>query len=501
MLIQMNDLHGRLLQWGREYRSTSRRLRLKKRIGDPVITTAVVVFSLSAFFAGYAVADTLEWALTQAYQNNPQLNSQRAIARQTDEGVPQALSGYRPKLSIAANAGEQFQQNQAKAVSSTGLVDYVYTEGQFFPRSVGLTATQTLYNGNQNATRTRQAESQVSAARETLRLIEQNVLLNAATAYMNLLRDEATLDLQRRNVQVLQEQLRQTRDQFNVGEVTKTDVAQAESRLAGGRSAVLAAESNYVSSKAVYRQAIGVEPGKLAPGSPVDRLSPKVLSEAITLGRARNPAVTAAMFGVDVAKLQVSFNEGALYPTLNLVTSVQDLWEQNLGTAGQTMQQFNASIMGQLTVPLYQGGVEYSNIRQAKETLGQKRLDLETARDQAQATVVQAWGQLEAAKAQIQATQSQVTAAEIALNGVREEARVGQRTTLDVLNAQQELVNDRVALVSAQRDRVVASYTLLSAVGGLSSQWLGLKVPVYDPIVHYMQVRDSWVGVRNPDGR
>jgi outer membrane protein len=145
--------------------------------------------------------------------------------------------------------------------------------------------------------------------------------------------------------------------------------------------------------------------------------------------------------------------------------------------------------------------VEYSTIRQSKEMLGQKRIDLETARDQAQASVIQAWGQLQAAKAQIEATQSQVTAAEIALNGVREEARVGQRTTLDVLNAQQELVNDRVALVSAQRDRVVASYTLLSSVGGLTAQHLALKVPIYDPIVHYMQVRDSWAGVRNPDGR
>jgi outer membrane protein len=199
--------------------------------------------------------------------------------------------------------------------------------------------------------------------------------------------------------------------------------------------------------------------------------------------------------------LQVKINEGALYPTLTVNTSIAQQYEQNLGTNGQTMQQVNASIIGQLSVPLYQGGAEYATIRQSKETLGQKRLDMETARDQAQATVVQSWGQLEAAKAQIQATQSQVTAAEIALNGVREEARVGQRTTLDVLNAQQELVNDRVALVSAQRDRVVASYTLLSSVGGLSAQNLGLKIPVYDPMIHYQQVRDAWTGVRTPDGR
>ena len=334
---------------------------------------------------------------------------------------------------------------------------------------------------------------------ETGRMMQ--ILLNAATAYMNLLRDGAILDLQRRNVEVLQEQLRQTRDRFNVGEVTRTDVAQAESRLAAGRSQVLTAESNYVSSKAIYRQIIGVEPGKLAAGTPVDRLSPRTLIQAIATGREFNPNVAAAMFGIDTALLQVKINEGALLPTVTATASVQQAWEPSISQNVAVLQQFSASLLGQVTVPIYQGGGEYSLIRQAKETLGQQRINLDTARDLVQSNVVQAWGQLEAAKAQIQATQAQVNAAEIALNGVREEARVGQRTTLDVLNAQQELVNARVALVTAQRDRVVASYTLLSAVGGLYAVGLGLKVPVYDPMTHYQQVRDAWAGTRNPDGR
>ncbi len=358
-----------------------------KRTHRPAIAAVVTAIGLSACSIGCAAADSLEWALTQAYQNNPQLNSQRAIARQTDEGVPQALSGYRPKVTVTGTLGSQFQQTVSKTPGVLGAPPvYVPTEANFAPHTAGISGTQTLYNGLQTGNKTRQAESQVSAARETLRLIEQNVLLNAATAYMNLLRDEATLDLQRRNVQVLQEQLRQTRDQFNVGEVTKTDVAQAESRLAGGRSSVLAAESNYVSSKAAYRQAIGVQPGKLAAGSPVDRLSPRTLGEAVATGRATNPNVTAAMFGVDVAALQVKINEGALLPTLTVTASAQNAWETNTTTL---LQQFNASVVGQLSVPLYQGGVEYANIRQSKETVGQKRLDLETARDQAQATVVQ----------------------------------------------------------------------------------------------------------------
>ena len=203
------------------------------------------------------------------------------------------------------------------------------------------------------------------------------------------------------------------------------------------------------------------------------------------------------MFNVDAALLQVKIAEGSLYPTLSLQGNVQKSNETTL----LQPKTFTASALAQLSVPVYQGGAEYSLIRQAKETLGQRRLDLDTARDQARQSVVQSWGQLEAAKANIEATQAQVQASEIALNGVREEARVGQRTTLDVLNAQQELVNARVALVSAQRDRVVASYTLLSAVGRLSPQVLALRVPVYDSNVHYQQVRDTWVGVRTPDGR
>jgi outer membrane protein len=205
------------------------------------------------------------------------------------------------------------------------------------------------------------------------------------------------------------------------------------------------------------------------------------------------------MYNVDVATHQVKIAEGALYPTLTAVANVQQTWGSTQALA--VLSTFSASAAAQYAVPIYQGGAEYAAIRQAKETLGQRRIDLDTARDQIRAAVVQSWAQLEAAKAQIAATQAQVTAAEVALNGVREEARVGQRTTLDVLNAQQDLVNARVALVSAQRDRIVASYTLLAAVGSLSPQVLGLRIQVYDPMVHYQQVRDAWAGVRIPDGR
>ncbi len=449
---------------------------------------------------GGAAADTLEWALVQAYQNNPSLNSQRASLRATDENVPQALSGYRPKLSVTASGGYAYSNTLSNSVNQQvfpNTVTYSSIARDLGQRSFGATATETLFNGFQTANKTRQAESQVMGARETLRVTEQQVLLDAATSYMNLLRDQAILDLNRRNVEVLTEQLKQTRDRFNVGEVTRTDVAQAESRLAAGRSALLGAQSNYVTSQANYRRVIGVDPGRLDPGTPVDRLSPATLPGAIIAGETDSPSVLAAMYGVDIAELAVKISEGALYPNLSLTAGVTKSYLPVYNINKQTV----ASVVGTVTIPIYQGGAEYSAIRQSKETVGQQRLGLDVNRDQARETVVASWGQLDAAKAQIEATTAQVNAAEIALNGVREEARVGQRTTLDVLNAQQELVNARVALVTAQHDRVVASYSLLAAVGGLSMQHIGLNVLIYDPQVHYQQVRDAWIGVRTPDGR
>jgi outer membrane protein len=438
---------------------------------------------------------TLEQALVQAYQNNPQVNAQRALVRATDEAVPQALSGYRPRISGTYNYGVTWTETTTEVQRPVPNRSREVT--RFYPATVGAQLQQNVFNGFQTANRTRQAESQVFAARETLRVIEQTVLLDAATVYMNVLRDTAVLELQRRNVEVIQEQLRQTRDRFNVGEVTRTDVAQAESRVAAAQSQFLSAQANLTTSRAAYRRVIGVDPGRLGNGTPVDRFVPRSLDLAVAQGQSENPSVTAAEFGVDVAQLQVRVNEGSLYPVVTVTGNIQ----QSYHPADTVLRSMNASVVGQITVPIYQGGQEYSLIRQAKETVGQRRLELAQNRDQARANVVQSWGQLDAAKAQIDATRSQVTAAEIALNGVREEARVGQRTTLDVLNATQELLNARVALVTAQRDRVVASYTLLSAVGRLSVPVLGLQVPLYDPMIHYQQVRDAWIGIRTPDGR
>lgn len=444
-----------------------------------------------------ALADTIEAALVRAYQNNPQLNAQRASVRSTDENVPQALSGYRPRVSITGSAGYQYTDTNTTAGGNADTIVRTEIHGANSPRSIGATITETLFNGQQTANKTRAAESQVSGAREALRVLEQTVLLSAATIYMDFLRDAAIVEVQRSNVRVLEQTLKQTRDRFNVGEVTRTDVAQSEAQLAAGKTQQLTAEANLVTTRANFRRIIGNEPEQLAPGSPVDRFLPGTLPGAVELSLTENPNVTAAMFGIDINYLQVKVNEGALLPTVTLQASVQQSYE----TTMTIFRSFGASAIAQVSIPVYQGGTEYSLIRQSKETLAQQRLNLETTRDATRANTVTAWGQLVAGRAQVASAQSQVTASEIALNGVREEAKAGQRTTLDVLNAQQALVNARVALVTAQHDRVVASYAVLNAVGRLSPQVLNLATSVYDPSVHYQQVRDSWYGVRTPDGR
>ena len=471
------------------------------RAGAAAVIAGALLCCAPALPRGQALADTLESALAQAYVNNPQLNSQRALVRAIDEGVPTALAGYRPRASVTASAGVQSLSTTIREIGSATPRDtpatYFTQSGVNSPHGVGATVTQNLLNGFQTANRTRLAESQVFAARETLRNIEQTVLLNAATAYMNLLRDAGILELQRSNLDVLGEQLRQAKQRLESGNVTATDVSQSEARLNVGRTQLFAAEANYASSRAAYRQVIGVDAGRLAPASPVDRFVPNTLPGAIGAGIAQNPVVTTAQHNVDIAAHQVKVAEGALYPVVSLQGTVQ----KNYETALNSLQSFTASAGGQLSVPIYQGGAEYAAIRQAKETQGQKQLDLSVARDQARMAVAQSWAQLEAAKSSIESTRNQVKAAEAALNGVREEARLGQRTTLDVLNAQQELVNARVSLVVAQRDRLVNSYTLVASIGRLAPQVLGLSVPAYDPQVHYHQIRDAWVGVRTPDGR
>lgn len=461
---------------------------------------ALALVSIGAF-GGPASAESLLSALARAYDGNPDLNQSRASVRARDEDAPKALAGMRPKASISASVGPQF--SNVKIPAGRRQLDngrnFSYDEYLGYPRGATLNVTQTLFDGGATENNVRRAESGVFAARATLRLTEQAILQNSATAYMNVLRDTAVLDLRKNNIAVLEEQLKQTRDRFQVGEVTRTDVAQAEASVAQARSESYAAQAQLKTSVAAYRQFIGNEPKHLEPGRSLEPLLPRSLNEAIAIALAEHPGVTAALHQVDVAELAVKVAESALSPTLSVNAQVSNQYDSFLGSPQSRM--FSAGASGQLNVPLYQGGAEYASIRQAKEQLGQARLNADLQRDSVRASVVSSYGLLETAKASIVSGQAAVKAAETALAGVREEAKVGQRTTLDVLNAQQALLNARVQLVLSQRDRVVASYAALGSIGRLSARELKLNVSFYDPTAHFEQVKTRWFGTDTPDGR
>jgi outer membrane protein len=433
-------------------------------------------------------AETMSGALARAYNSNPDLNVQRAGTRAADENINRAKAGYLPTVNLTASLGLQHLEASALGRGSSSTI----------PRSYGVQIQQNLFNGFRTRNSVRQSESQIFQAREQLRLIEQNVLARGATAYMDVLRDTAILNLRRNNITVLQQQLQQTRDRFQVGEVTRTDVAQAESALASGQSLALNAQSTLESSLATYQQIIGVRPKRLAPARPVTGPLPKSSKSSIALALRVHPAVVAALHNADALQLAVKVAEGALYPSVNVTGSVQKSYDSSNVPGARALQ---SSIIAQLNVPLYDGGASYAGIRQAKEQYGQARLQVDVQRASVRAAAVSAWGIWRQSQLVITAQQAAVRAAEIALNGVREEAKVGQRTTLDVLNAQFALLNARVQLVTAQRDRVVASYNLLAATGKLSAGTLRLKVRPYDPRVHFNQVRHKYWGVRTPDGR
>jgi outer membrane protein len=438
-----------------------------------------------------AAAETLADALVKTYQNNPQLNAERARQRGTDENVPQALSGYRPQLVASLSAGLQAVRNVLpnNTIQSTNLK----------PWTIGLTVTQVLFNGYKTANNVRVSEFQVKSGREALRNVEQGVLLDAVTAYMNVMANYALTEAQKTNVQVLREIQATTQRRLNAGDVTPTDTAQAESRLSRGLADLNAAQVALAISKQIYSEVIGEPPAGLTAASPVDRLIPPSQPTSLETASHEHPAVLGAGYDVDVATTSIKLAESALLPQLSVQGSVSRQVQNDPTLSVQKEDQ--ASVVGQLSVPIYDGGMAASQTRQAKEVASQSRMVLEQVRNQARTAVISAWVSNEGTKVALTASESEVHAAEIALQGVRREAAGGQRTTIDVLNAQQDLTNARSRLIGAQRDRVIASYTLLSAVGRLDSHTLNLDTPDYSPDVHYHQVRDAWHGLRTPSGQ
>lgn len=440
-----------------------------------------------------ASAENLSNALSLAYSNNPTLNAARAGLRATDENVPQALSAYRPTISGSGSASRTWSNYEYRS----GYLE----NNQLNTVSLGLQVQQILYRGNRTKNGVKQAEAAIQAARESLKSTEQSVLLEVATAYMDILQNQAILELRKQNVAFLREQARSAKDRFAVGETINTDVNQAEASLAAAISLVHAAEANLTASRATYEQLVGKKASTLVAGYSVDNLFPKSLNAAITQGLSKHPSIQSAKYNVDVAELDVKIAEGALLPTVSVTGEAGRSWSNNINSTNVDGATNSASITGAISIPLYSGGANHSAVRQAKETLGQARIQLDLARAQIRASIASSWASLQASIPSITAAQAQVKAARLATEGVIEEQKVGQRTLLDVLDQQEDLISARIALVQAQHDRIVASFSVASATGNLSATNLKLKVQRYDPTEHYNAVRDKWVGLRTPDGR
>ncbi len=430
-----------------------------------------------------AQADNLMDTLAQTYRYNPQLDAQRAVLRATDEDVARANSGYRPSVNATADVGRQNTRVRPDLGNSGGTTT---------PRGYAVQFVQPIFRGFQTTNAVNAAEASVRAGREQLRSVEQQVLLDAVTAYGNVVRDQAIVKLRENNLKFLATELKATNDRFAVGEVTKTDVAQAEARRALGQSDLDLAKANLKSSRAIYEQIVGSPPNNLADPNPNTKLLPASLPDAIGIGTRENPAVVGALYTEQATRYQVDQIRGELLPSAQLEATYTDRFD----SSNQTDEVATASIVGRLNVPIYpDGGEVYARVRQAKHTHLARLQEIELARSQAQSQVVQAWSQLQGFRAKRESDKAQIEANRTALNGVREEEKVGQRTLIEVLNAQQELLASQVQLESTKRDVLVATYSVIAAIGRLSISEVGAASTVYNPEIHYEEVRRQWRGI------
>jgi len=433
-------------------------------------------------------AETLGEALASAYKFNPRLDAARATQRATDEEVPRALSGYRP--SVTGSADTNYQNTNTKPPSTSN--------GESNPRGYQVGVVQPLFRGFRTVSAVSAAEATVRAGREILRTTEQAVLLEAATAFMDVVRDQAIVRLRENNVTVLTRDLRATQDRFNVGEVTRTDVAQAQARRAASVAALDLARANLKTSRATFERVVGHPPSHLVDAR-ASTLVPKNVRDGVEISARENPSVVGALYREQAARFAIDQIRGELLPTMQLEAN----YNRRFDPSASIEESETTTVTGRLTVPFYTGGEVQARVRQAKHTHVQRLQEIEQARTEVQAQVVAAWSQLEAAKAAVESDQTAVNANRIALAGVREEERVGQRTLLDVLNAEQELLNSEVNLATDRRNLVVASYAVLSTIGRLNAQELSVAALVYDAEAHYHDVRRKWfdISITHHDGR
>ncbi|MBB4064999.1 TolC family outer membrane protein [Gellertiella hungarica] len=455
------------------------------------ILLAAVALPLVFATAAPVSAESLKGALAKAYANNPDLNSARAALRATDENVTIAKAGYRPQIGASASGTVTNVRDM-----SSGADDYTYRSGE-----VGISITQVIFDGFQTLSRVRSAESGVYAGQENLKANEIQILLSAVQAYADIARDQQVVAIRKQNLAFLNEQLNAAKTRLDVGEGTRTDVSQAEAQLAAGKALLAAAVAQLKISRATYVQIVGEEPRDIRQPAPASSGLPRQLDSAVQVAMTQHPSVKAALHAVDAAGYQVDEANGTLLPGVSLKGTVgrsgSDLEGGFLSSAGNDSTA--GSITAQVTIPIYQGGAEYGRIRQAKENLGAQQIRVDSVRAQIQQMVVSAYAQLEAAQAAISANQQQLNAAKLALEGVIEERNVGQATTLDVLNAQQQVLNAKESLAQSGRNAVVASYSALAAMGRLTVADQGLQVAEYRSNDHYEAVKDKWFGLRTVD--
>lgn len=426
-----------------------------------------------------AKALTIEEALAGAYDRNPQIRAEREKLQATDENVSQALSGFRPTVGANYSNGRQ-------------RTDYAHTGDKYSNApTTGLRIEQPLFRGGATLASYKSSLERVKSGQYNLSAVEQNVMLNAASSYMNVVAGSAILDLSRKNAEVLEEQYKATDTRFEVGEVTRTDVAQSTARLSDAKSAVISAEGQLLSAMAAYERVVGVRPeGEMVTPQTLPEL-PLTLDEALERARAANPQLLAALHEAKASEHDVDTQAASLLPRVSLVGQLSR--QGGAGTDGKTdFDQDKLTL--DVTIPLYQSGAEWSRVREAKAIARQRDHETIDRRMNIDEAVTQSWESLQTSISTISARQDQIKAAEMALDGVKQEQQYGTRTVLDVLDAEQELFNARTNLVRAQRDRVIAAYNLAFSLGQLTPQNLNLNVAVYDPEAHAREVKWQPIG-------
>ncbi len=434
-------------------------------------------FSISFVIAKQSNGQTLEEALVAAYKNNPILKSQRASLSASDEQIPQALSGFRPTITLSSSASINHVQGK-----STGSTDTL-------PRSLSLSISQPVYRGGRTSNSIKQARANILATRASINQSEQSILQSVIRVYMDVLRDTAVVQLSLSNEERLKKQAQATRDRFEVGEVTRTDVAQAEARLSRVVTERVSAEGVLGVSKAVFFKITGIEAVSLSRVPPIGFI-PATLNDAISIALEKNPSIIQAKSIENSAISSVEIAKSSMRPTVTINGSLTSSYDSSaLNYTSETAQ-----VTTSLSFPIYQGGILSSQVRQAKQIVNQRKLELDERKQSVIEGVTSAWTALESSSERIRSNIDQVEAAEIALDGVIQEAEVGARTTLDVLDAEQELLDAQVSLVRSERDEFVAAFDLRLAIGTLSAEDLGLPITLFEPDKNYNFVKNKLFG-------